>query len=52
MLTERQYTDSMLVIGADHMAAATGNEALVLLAIPILWMAGVLVFVAHKLRTR
>jgi hypothetical protein len=50
-LTERQYTDTMLVIGADHVAAAAGGDALVLLAIPILWIVGVIVLVAVKLRS-
>ena len=47
-LTERQYTDTMLVIGADHIAAASGGDAILLLAIPVLWMIGVVVFVALK----
>ena len=51
-LTERQYTDRMLVIGADHVAAAAGGEALLLLAIPVLWIVGVIVFVAFKFRAR
>lgn len=48
-LTDRQYTDTMLVIGADHVAAAVGGDALVLLAIPVLWIAGVIAFIAAKL---
>ena len=48
----RQYTDTMLVIGADHVAAATGGDAIVLLAIPVLWIAGVIVFIAFKMRAR
>lgn len=52
-LSERQYTDTMLVnIGADHVAAATGGDGLVLLAIPALWILGVIVFVAFKFRSR
>ena len=51
-LTERQYTDTMLLIGADHVAAAAGSEAIVLLAIPVLWIVGVIVFVAFKFRSR
>jgi len=51
-LTERQYTDTMLVIGADHVAAAASGEAMLLLAIPALWIVGVIVFVAFKLHSR
>ena len=51
-LTECQYTDTMLVIGADHVAAVAGADAIVLLAIPLLWIAGVIAFVAFKLRSR
>lgn len=51
-LTMRQYTDIMLVIGADHVAAAAGGNALLLLAIPVLWIVGVVVFVAFKFRPR
>jgi hypothetical protein len=42
----------MLVIGADHVAAAAGADAIALLAIPALWILGVIVFVALKLRYR
>ena len=51
-LTTRQSTDTMLLIGADHVAAAAGSEAIVLLAIPVLWIVGVIVFVAFKFRSR
>jgi hypothetical protein len=51
-LTARQYTDTMLFIGADHMAAAAGSDAALLLAIPVLWVIGVIVFVAFKFRSR
>ena len=51
-LTERQYTDTMLVIGADHVAAAAGAEAVLLALIPVLWMMGVVAFIALKLRSR
>jgi hypothetical protein len=51
-LTERQYTDTMLLIGADHVAAAAGSDAIVLIAIPVLWVVGVIVFVAFKFRSR
>jgi hypothetical protein len=52
MLTARQYTDMMLVIGADHVAAAAGSDAILYLAIPVLWVLGVIAFVALKLRSR
>jgi len=42
----------MLVMGADHVAAATGGEAVLILAMPVLWILGVIVFVAIKLRSR
>lgn len=51
-LTERQYTDIMLVIGADHVAAATSGEEMLLLAIPALWIVGVILFIAFKLQSR
>jgi len=51
-LTMRQYTDIMLVIGADHVAAAAGGDALLLIAIQVLWIVGVVVFVAFKFRSR
>jgi hypothetical protein len=51
-LTESQYTDIMLVIGADHVAAVAGGDAMLLLAIPVLWIIGVVVFVALKFRSR
>ena len=51
-LTARQYTDTVLVIGADHIAAASGGDAILLLAIPVLWMIGVVVFVALKFHSR
>ena len=52
LLTERQYTDTMPAIGADHIAAASGGDAILLLAIPVLWMIGVVVFVAFKFHSR
>jgi hypothetical protein len=42
----------MLVIGADHVAAAAGGDALLLLALPVLWIIGVIVFVAFKFHSR
>ena len=52
LLTERQYTDTMLVIGPDHVAAAVGGDAALVILIPILWILGVVVFIALKLRSR
>jgi hypothetical protein len=49
-LAERQYTDIMLLIGADHVTAAAGGDALLL--VPALWILGVVVFVALKLHSR
>jgi len=51
-LTASQYTDIMLVIGADHVPAAVGLDGIVVLAVPVLWVVGVIVFVAFKLRAR
>ena len=51
-LTERQYTDMMLLIGADNVAAAAGGDGIVFLAIPALWIVGVIVFVALKFHSR
>ena len=51
-LTARQYTDIMLMIGADHVPAAVGLDGIVVLAVPVLWVVGVIVFVAFKLRAR
>ena len=47
-LTARQYTDTMLWMGTDHVAAAAGADAVLLLAFPVLWIIGVIVFVAFK----
>jgi hypothetical protein len=41
----------MLVIDADHVAEVAGGEAIGLLAIPALWIIGVVVLVAVKLRS-
>ena len=51
-LTARQYTDTMLMIGADHVAAVTGGDAILFLAIAALWIVGVVVFVAFKFHSR
>jgi len=42
----------MFVIGADHVATAIGADAVLLLAIPVLWIIGVIVFVVFKLHSR
>jgi hypothetical protein len=42
----------MFVIGADHVAAAAGGDAIIFLAIPVLWMIGVIVFIAFKFHSR
>jgi hypothetical protein len=42
----------MLVIGANHVAAASGGDALLLLAIPVLWILGVIVLIAFKFHSR
>jgi hypothetical protein len=41
----------MLAIGADHIAAAVGSDAIVFALIPVLWILGVIVFVAFKFRS-
>ena len=51
-LTTRQYTDIMLAIGADHVTAAAGPDAVLLALIPVLWMIGVVAFIALKHRSR
>ncbi len=51
-LTARQYTDTMLIIGADHVAAAAGADTILFLAIPVIWIIGVIVFVAFKFHSR
>jgi len=42
----------MLVMAADHVAAAVGGDALFLLAIPVLWLIGVVLLIAFKFRSR
>ena len=51
-LTARQYTDTMLMIGADHVTAAAGADAILFLAIPVIWIIGVIVIVAFKFHFR
>jgi len=41
----------MLAMGADHIAAAAGGDAILILAMPVLWMLGVILFVVLKLRS-
>ena len=40
----------MQFFGADHVAAVAGEDAVLLIAIPALWIVGVVVFIAFKLR--
>ena len=42
----------LAIIGTDHVAAASSGEAMFLLAIPVLWIVGVIVFVAFKFHSR
>ncbi len=62
-LTLCQYTDTMLsmpdavgtiasALAADHKLPAAGTDAVILLAIPTLWIAGVVLLIVRKLRTR
>lgn len=51
-LTDSQYTDIMLGIGADHVTAAGSPDAVLLALTPVLWMIGVVAFIALKLRSR
>ena len=39
-------------LAADHKLAAAGTDAVILLAIPTLWIAGVVLLIVRKLRTR
>ena len=39
-------------LAADHKLPAAGTDAVILLAIPTLWIAGVFLFIVRKLRTR
>jgi len=39
-------------LGADHRAPASETDALLLLAIPMLWIAGVVLLIVHKFRAR
>ena len=51
-LTDGQYTDIMLVIGADHVTAVGSSDAVLFALIPVLWMIGVVAFIALKLHSR
>jgi len=42
----------VLVIGADHVTTAGGADAAFLLAIPALWLVGVILVVVYKYRSR
>jgi len=39
-------------IGADHRAPATATDAVLLIALPALWLLGVVVLIVLKLRSR
>ena len=39
-------------IGADHRAPATETDAVLLLALPLLWVLGVVLFIVLKFRSR
>ena len=39
-------------IGADHRAPATENDAVLLLALPLLWVVGVVLVIVLKFRSR
>ena len=41
-----------MALGADHRAPASETDALLLLAIPMLWIAGVVLLIVHKFRAR
>ena len=51
-LAQRQYTDIVRMVDADHVAAAAGGDASLFLAIPALWIVGVIVLVAFKFHSR
>jgi hypothetical protein len=42
----------MRMVDADHVATASGGEAWLVLAIPALWIVGVIVLVAFKFHSR
>jgi len=39
-------------LAADHMPPVGGSDAVILLAIPALWIAGVVLLIVRKFRTR
>src|SRR3989442_15941098 len=39
-------------VGADHPAPASETDVVLLLAIPMLWLAGVVLLIVHKFRAR
>ena len=39
-------------LAADHKLPVAGTDAVILLAIPTLWIAGVVLLIVRKLRTR
>jgi hypothetical protein len=42
----------MLAAGADHVATVNGADAMLLALVPVLWMIGVVAFIALKFRSR
>jgi hypothetical protein len=44
--------DVVLSLGGHHRAVVGATEAIALLAVPLLWVVGVVLFIVHKLRTR
>jgi hypothetical protein len=42
----------MLVIGADHVAAVAGGDAILLALIAVFWILGVILLVARKFHSR
>jgi len=39
-------------LAADHMRPAIGGDAVIMLALPALWIAGVVLLIVRKLRAR
>jgi hypothetical protein len=42
----------MIAISVDHIGAAAGSDAILFLAIPLLWIVGVILLIAFKFRSR
>ena len=43
---------SLALVASDHRGSPSPAEAIALLAVPVLWMVGVVLLLAHKLRSR